>query len=332
MSYNLQFDMLCAALCLGQLTAPPSPLTGGHLHRMYAVRTDRGRYAVKALNPQVMLRPEALGNIEESERVARIAALHVPAAPALVFDGSAVQVFDGQYYLIFDWLNGAALGSRDIAIAHCARMGSCLAAMHQTDFGDLCIDESAYFKEQAVGWRAYLRLGAESGAAWTELMRENIVRLENWSALLVETARSLPQVTVVSHGDLEPKNVLWFGSQPTIIDWEAAGRIHPAHDLVETALYWSKDDTGYVEEAKFKAFVSAYKAAYGPIDTDWSAVLNKGFSSLLGWLEYSLKRSLMLECCDADEQRMGTAHVINTIHAAGRYAETIPFLFRWLTD
>jgi Ser/Thr protein kinase RdoA (MazF antagonist) len=306
------------------------PLTGGHLHRMYSVQTDQRRYAVKALNPQVMLRPQALSNIIESERVACIAARYIPAAPALVFNGSAVQELDGQYYLIFDWLGGAALTIGDIEASHCALMGAYLAALHRIDFGSLCSDEEAYHEEHTVDWRAYLRMGDESGAVWTDMIRAHIDSLEEWSAQLLEGARLLPAVTVVSHGDLDPKNVLWSGSAPIIIDWEAAGRIHPAHDMVETALYWSKDTAGRVSETKFKAFIGAYKNVYGPVETDWTAVLNKGFSSLFGWLEYSLKRSLMIECCDGEEQKMGTEHVLATIKTASLYDETVPLLRKWL--
>ena len=116
---------------LGNLTEQPQQLIGGHLHRMYAVRTDKGRYAVKALNPQVMLRPAALPAIIESERVAGIAARYIPAAPALLFDGSAVQMLDGQYYLVFDWIDGVTLTYGEITQHHSARMGGILAALRR---------------------------------------------------------------------------------------------------------------------------------------------------------------------------------------------------------
>ena len=48
---NLLLKKICRQLELGTLTAPPGPLSGGFLHKMYSLFTTKGRYAVKLLNP-----------------------------------------------------------------------------------------------------------------------------------------------------------------------------------------------------------------------------------------------------------------------------------------
>lgn len=53
LQYHLNFELLCTRLQLGELTGTPEILTGGLLHRMYEVKTSKGKYAIKALNPQV---------------------------------------------------------------------------------------------------------------------------------------------------------------------------------------------------------------------------------------------------------------------------------------
>ena len=50
----------------------------------------------------------------------------------------------------------------------------------------------------------------------------------------------LSTTTVISHRDLDPKNVMWNYNKPVLIDWESAGYINPMQDLIETAIYWSK--------------------------------------------------------------------------------------------
>ncbi|WP_342779070.1 hypothetical protein [Paenibacillus hemerocallicola] len=57
-----------------------------------------------------------------------------------------------------------------------------------------------------------------------------------------------------------------------------------------------------------------------------------GFSGKLGWLEYSLKRSLRIECTNEEEQQMGTEQVTGTINAIRRYANNISELEKWLKD
>lgn len=107
--YNLQFEKLCSILKLGELLGVPEAISGGLLHRMYALETTKGKFAVKALNPQIMLRPTAMQNYINSERIAGIAAKNIPALPAKKFDGSFMQKLDNQFYLVFDWVEVRSL-------------------------------------------------------------------------------------------------------------------------------------------------------------------------------------------------------------------------------
>jgi len=65
-----QIEILCNELGLGDIAVAPTALSGGLLHRMYAVQTTSGRYVVKALNPEIMARPTAMQNFIRSELIA----------------------------------------------------------------------------------------------------------------------------------------------------------------------------------------------------------------------------------------------------------------------
>ncbi len=43
--YNLQFERLCHNLGLGELVSVPRAISGGLLHKMYAIETTQGKYA-----------------------------------------------------------------------------------------------------------------------------------------------------------------------------------------------------------------------------------------------------------------------------------------------
>lgn len=60
-TYNVQFEKMCHVLNLGELIKPPEAVTGGLLHRMFAIETTQGKYAIKVLNPLIMARPTAKG-------------------------------------------------------------------------------------------------------------------------------------------------------------------------------------------------------------------------------------------------------------------------------
>lgn len=330
--YNLQFEKLCNVLQLGEIAGVPEALSGGLLHRMYAIKTTQGKYAVKALNPQIMARPTAMQNYINSEQIASIVANNIPALPAKKINATIMHEIDNQFYLVFDWVDGKSLKLNEIGITHCKKIASILADIHMTDFSQLGMVDDYTSDEPMTDWNYYLQKGHESNEVWADLLLENIDDLYNWSAESNKAAKSLALDTVISHGDLDPKNVMWSKDDPIIIDWEAAGFVNPMCDLIDTAIYWSENKIGDIDKDKFMAFIDGYKKKHGTLKADWRTVLKKGFSGKLGWLEYSLKRSLWIECTDEAEQQMGTNHVTGTIKAIRRYADMISELEKWLTN
>jgi Ser/Thr protein kinase RdoA (MazF antagonist) len=328
--YNLQFEKLCNILQLGEIVGEPTALLGGLLHRMYAVETTRGKYAIKALNPQIMLRPVAMQNFINSERIVTISANHIPALPAKKFNDTFLQEIDNQFYLVFDWVEGKSLTPNEINIVHCEKIGAILADIHMTDFSELGIIHDWADNGQLTDWNYYLEKGQENNTEWVNLLLENIDKLFDWHAMVYQSAKLLAADMVISHRDLDPKNVMWNQDNPILIDWEAAGYINPMQDLAETAIYWSENETGNIEKERFLAFIRGYKKSCGTLQANWRMVLVNGFLGKLGWLEYSLKRSLWMECTDEEEQQMGTVQVTGTINAIRRYADMISELEKWL--
>jgi len=322
--YNLQFDMLCKECGLGDLVKSPKPLFGGHMHKMFGLETTTGKYAVKAINPNIIARPAAMGNYLISERVATIASTYVPALPAKVIGDRAMQEIDGQSYLVFDWVDGECLLNDRTNETHCREIGQILAGIHSIDFaskGLATTSDSA--TDIDINFVSYLRMGREKDRPWVSLLEQNIKNLQKFSLAANEASKSLASQVVMSHRDLEPKNVLWCGESPVIIDWESAGPINPYHDMFETALYWSNDAYRNICNEKFASFIWGYQSKIALDNINWAPIFDIGYAAKLGWLEYSLKRSLGLESADEAEMEMGTSHVPATIRAILRYSDLI---------
>jgi Ser/Thr protein kinase RdoA (MazF antagonist) len=330
--YNLQFGKLCNTLKLGQIIKTPEVILGGLLHRMFAIETTKGKYAVKALNPQIMARPTALNNYIRSETIANIVSNSLPAQPGKIIDGKFIHKIDNQFYLIFDWIEGNSLKPHEINIAHCKKIGWILAEIHKTDFSQIENDNDYFHNTKETDWNFYLSKGEEINSVWVNLLHENIEQLFLWSDKAKRSSRMLASEMVIGHRDLEPKNVMWFQESPIIIDWESAGYINPKHDLIETAIYWSVNELGGIDKEKFLAFIGGYQKHIGIIAADWRMVLEQGFLSKLDWLEYSLKRSLRIECTDETEQEMGTIQVTGTINALKQYEDMVSELETWLNN
>jgi Ser/Thr protein kinase RdoA (MazF antagonist) len=298
---------------------------------MYGIETTQGKFAVKVLNPLIMQRPTARANFVRSEQIANIAANYVPAAPAIQLNGISLLEIDNCQMQAFKWVEGVILHVNDISIDHCTAIGSILANLHQGDFSALNIARpTSNTGMQLVDWNSYLTKGEVIQAEWVEQLSYTIDKLYEWDAQTNHAASKLAAHVVISHNDLDPKNVLWNGMTPTLIDWECASYINPMQDLVETSLYWATNDSGNVVKAHFLAFIHAYKKKAGALEADWRSVLTCGFAGKLGWLAYSLRRSLGIESSDAAEQRLGTEQVTSTLQALRQYAEQIEQIEMWL--
>ena len=299
---------------------------------MYKVTTDKGSYAVKALNPQIMQRPKAMKDIVGSELIAAALSKNIPIIYSLFRNGSHVQISNGRYYLIYPWVEGKCIKPNEITVSHSIKIGKILAEIHKVDLTFLNISRDDEKVLNIVDWDNYLQAGNKRYAAWTERMTEMRDALYDINDRANIAQRCLNKNFIVSHRDLDSKNVLWQGEEPLIIDWESAGYINPMKDLLETALYWSENSSGHVEKEKFKAFIDAYKQKATMLATDWDAILYSNFIGKTDWLEYNLKRSLGMEASDEAEKNLGTEQVVLTINAIETYLAQLPELKSWLEE
>ena len=218
------FENICSQLDLGRLLLPPIRLSGGLMHKMFSLETTRGRYAVKLLNPHVMLRPEAKANFDTAERLEEILEKNgIPILPALTFQHKKMQELDGQYFYLFPWYDGRALKSGGIKEFHCAEVGRILALIHNIDKR-----EAPFVRNEIrIDWDFYIRgLEAEnSGLCW--LLKDNRSLLCDCQERGNAAVKRLPQVAAICHNDMDCKNILWNGRDYRIIDLECLSYSNP---------------------------------------------------------------------------------------------------------
>jgi thiamine kinase-like enzyme len=316
-------EKLCEILPIGTLTCEPTPVYGGFTHKMYAVTTTQGKYAVKALNTR-------LTNLESavlSEKITNIAAKRISAVPAKIFGDKSVHEIDGQFYLVFDWIEGNNVEYDDITIEHSRIMGAVLADIHQTDFSMLNISSGVSPLTNLIDWKFYLQKGESYNAVWTDLLRENIDMLYDYYAKGVEALNALSDKNIISHRNLDPRNVIWNGYTPYIVDWDTAAPINPLYDFINTAIHWS----GFNKD-KFLAFAHSYNDKNKLPVVNWRNVLYKRYLEPLDWLEFSLKRSLKINCTDPEEQQIGTEHVVGMIREVIMFSDKIELIEKWLNE
>ena len=321
-------EKICTICGLGNLVQEPKVVTGGLLHKMYCVQTNQGKYAIKTLNPDVMNKPDAMKKLEQAERIAyRLKNENdISAICVKPMDGKMVFELDHTYYEIFEWFDGKSIFNPDITAAHCAKVGEQLGKIHASN---ICVE--GLYRENTVRcryeWKHLLSALKKENEVYL-LLQENILQLKQWDCDVVENAAKLKKNQVISHRDLDPKNIMWKNDVPYIIDWEAAGYINPYEELIQVLNYWIVDENQNYNKEKFDALMNAYCSWMDVRYEYWNEVFLCGCDAMLGWLAYNIQ--VLIEAQNQSVKNAAREQIKKTLLELMMYDKQKVILRNWI--
>ena len=305
---------ICHEYDLGTPVAEPVALQGGLMHKMYSLFTEKGRYAVKLLNPRVMRREAAMSNFRAAEALElQLEQNGLPILPALRLRGRKMQELDGQYFYLYPWYAGKTLRENEVGAFHCRRMGELLARIHRLDWRD----EPREYEALRIDWDSYLDPLAARDAELHALLLQNLELLSHCQAERNAAIRALPSAVAICHNDMDCKNVLWLGDECRVIDLECLSYSNPFLELYETALCWAGFERGRVDDSLLEALVRSYAEAGGRLPADWETIYHSA-QGRLEWLAYNLDRALGVGCA-AEEAALGASEAKKTLTQVRAY-------------
>lgn len=303
------FDSICKKLNLGELKGKVKSVSGGYMHKMYYMHTEKGEYAVKLLNPVIMKRPDAFDNYKIAEELEyKLEVAGLPVVTALEFNGHKMHCIDNQYFYIFNWINGKSLENNKIQKDHCEIIGKILAQIHRLEI----VTSDNKIKKMNINWDLYISKADALCPKIGKILLENRELLYSCQQKSNEAVNKLPEILTISNGDMDSKNVLWVNGQPKIIDLECLNYSNPFVELFQLALCWCGYESCSLNYDLLESFVGAYIKEFGPFEVDWDTVYYSNMGRI-EWLEYNVKRALLIECNNKKEQKLGMNQVKETI-------------------
>jgi thiamine kinase-like enzyme len=279
---------------LGALLAEPLRVQGGLLHRMWRIETTQGVYALKQLSSHVGLdQPGVQARYEGTEQVAaEFAAAGIPALGAIGMGGRYLFAGAGQFFLVYPWVEGVMLSTETISAPHALEIAAVLARVHALNLKQLSLDmphPEVYTADQV---RQFIQQAQEQACPFAADLLDHQEELIVMNQAYAEAVPVLQGHLLISHGDLDQKNVLWQGQhQPILLDWESAGWINPLYDLVNTSLYWSGMTTEQFDPELFFKMIANYRQYGGVIHgAHWQAAF-AGVYSWINWMMYSIRQA-----------------------------------------
>ncbi|MBR2833857.1 MAG: phosphotransferase [Bacilli bacterium] len=310
MDIKLFFNKLTDKLKLGKIIEEPTQVKGGLTHRMFKFSTDKGRFIAKLLNPNIMKRPTAMSNFNKADSYEEIIKQNnINAVYSLKFNDTKMQEIDGQYFYVYEWYDGKSLKDGEITEYHCSEMGKVLAKIHNIDL----VNKDFSDNEKNIDFKYYIDLCKEKESSIYDLLYDKLDVLNDSMKKGNEAIKKLPNYYSICHNDMDPKNVMWLDNDYKIIDLECLGYSNPYLELYELALCWSGYEKCDINFDLFKTFFKSYfENTILDKNVDWESIYYAN-NGRLEWLEFNIKRSLMIECDTKEEQKIGLNEVKETI-------------------
>ncbi len=305
---------LCAQLGLGTVSLLPSRVYGGFHHTMWRLETDRGAYAVKQLSADT-----DLANLETTDHynvTEAIAETFSECGIATIFafknQAGYLQIIENTAYLVYPWSDAVALDTAKISEKHALKIADILATMHRANIDIPGLKEPNYDIHDDEKIVEMVRRAVEAGIRSAKILNEQMHSFIEIAESHKTAIQVLGRKLVISHGDLDQKNVLWDKmGNPLLIDWESARRLNPTYEIVLEALDWSGIATRF-NHRLYEKILLAYQRAGGVIDSD---LIQASFHCILGdwvnWLIYNVARSIDLD--DAEQRAIGSKQVDFTL-------------------
>lgn len=327
----MNIEKFCKKYGLGKVISI-NKVSGGLMHKMFKVETDKGIYCVKVLNPEVMSRKESYSNFVESESVSNLAKKNgIPVSGALDIEGNYVTKLDDVYYMVFDYVDGKTLKDDEITIEHCMKIGNVLAHIHSLNYKEIGLEPNGVEYTKLYDWESYINNPNFNKMSYKRVFLKNYKKYDSIHKRANERFNASNKNQTICHRDMDPKNVMWNNGNPIIIDWECAGVANPEMELLETALCWSGFLSNSFCEEQFRAiFIEYFK--YRSIEkVDWYDFILGNLVGRFDWLKYNLERSLGIFFDDEEEMKLAENEVVKTIEEINRYSDLIGEMYDIIT-
>lgn len=325
---------IAAAFDLEGSVGALEPVAGAWSNRVFRLVVGDHAYAVKEMIDTWRL-PTWFDRVDEAWRVetaAIDAGIDAPRPVPNRSDGGwradvdRVDGTDQATVRLHRWVDAttAPNGIADHELA--AWSGSTLARLHglelRTSRPELF---DSWSTDAAERWPALLEAADRAEVPWLDLARAATPAIETIRGYL-EARDVEPSDGPLSHRDIDQKNILLAGSTMMLCDWDVAGPVDPAEELVDVALSMAR----WEEPAIARAVLDSYSVARGEDTEIVPTHLAPMLFSSVDWLVLNAERALGLRDLGPEEQERGEALVPGLLARLPQRMAMAEHIDRWL--
>ena len=295
---------------LGAFRGTISPVPGGFHHSMWRLETQSGCFAVKQLADDMDMNDAAtVAQINATEVTACEFSRHgIPALFSLHVERQHLQLLDGVGYLVYPWTTATACHRNGIEEHHAVIVAGTLAHIHRSNINVPELQDVPAFPVTAERVTDLVQLARQRNVRYSHILEDRLEDILRIVALHAPALERLKGHQVISHGDLDHKNILWDeAGEPILIDWESARRLNPTYELLLEALDWG-GITANFDARPFTTILRAYVDAGGVLVEDMIPAASDAIQGAwVSWLLYNVGRAVGLK--DTHQRAIGSSQV-----------------------
>ncbi|MFO8671957.1 aminoglycoside phosphotransferase family protein [Legionella pneumophila serogroup 1] len=308
-----QLETICKKLNIKQARELPKRIYGGLLHRMWYLESNGSQFAIKQLNNRILMTEEVKFQYELTEEIAfQFFKRTVPAVHAIKTENNYLIFAEDEAFLAYPWIAAKALDKDTVSEVHAVKIAAILAKIHLINLNVPELDSQEFDIHPNEKISLLIDQSESKNLVFKEQLKDNQLLIIESNELYQKAIPILQSTNVVSHGDLDQKNVLWDEhTSPFLIDWESARKLNPTYEMINCALDWSGITTPKFNKSLFIKMLKAYASAGIAIN---KYHLEAAFYGVLGnwinWLVYNIERSFS---SDKEQQSIGIEQVLQVL-------------------
>lgn len=282
---------VASAFGLGRPVAPLSPVGRVWSHSVYRLSTDHGDFAVKAMrNPWDAA--DWRGWLDAAwsfELTAYAAGIAMPEPVPNPTDGGCLALLDAGFAVrVHRWVQGTPVPTGPVGVGVASWVGRTLATLHDLEVQPADRSASPVVDVTVdVAWPELVRAAHDQGFSWAGPLAEGTATV----AVIAELAREAvarDEPTLMSHSDVDQKNLVLTTAGPMLCDWDVAAPVVALGELADVALSMAD----WSDESVARQVVCAYaeqrelRGDFEPSD------LGPALLSSVDWLALNVERAL----------------------------------------
>lgn len=275
-----KLSIICSTFNIGSLIEYEKEKS--NQNNVYKVTTSKGIYIIKEYTKDAIGNYYYLNKRKKQIKISKI--LNRNGIKCVIPKSLKKHYFKllfNRYYLVYDYFNYKNIDANELTKEQIQSLAITLSKIHKLNLkGDL----PCCYKKVNIDFDKFIKK-YKNNKQISKLIAENRTCLEEIITKSNNNISNAKKNLCISHNDYKPKNILWEGNFPILIDFDATGMCNPTAALLESAFNFFVSNKK-INYEQYKYYLECYTNNFENIEDNFEEVIYVSMNGKLQWFQY----------------------------------------------